>query len=216
MDYVCGAAARPSVGSKGSFRRKSRGSSRSNEEQMLGASYGSNPGSYNSDVGANLMDEHVGSGGEGRTGGRRRRRKGSTGNEEDALTSEDGLSSRGSSPGRSWQRQSLLSGSPRTGSALMRNGGIGGTPRLELKRLVRLEITRCENLAGAYLNAPCLVRLGIRQSSCLTTLDLIAPRLTTLDVSDCFRLEEFPLHDDSLRGLRVANFNGCKALNEVL
>ena len=221
MDYVCGAAhaaARPSVGGKGSSRRKSRGNTRSNEEQMLGASYGSNPGtsSYNSDVGANLMDMHVGSGGGGRAGGRRRRRKGSVGNEEDALASEDGLSSRGSSPGRSWQRQSLLSSSPRTGIALVRNGGIGGTPRLDLKRLVRLEITRCEKLTGAYLNAPCLVRLGIRQCSFLRTLDLTAPRLTTLDVSESFRLKEFPLHDDSLRGLRVANLNGCKALNEAL
>ena len=98
----------------------------------------------------------------------------------------------------------------------MRNGDVGGTARLDLKRLVRLEITRCENLTGAYLNAPCLVRLGIRQCSCLRTLDLIAPRLTTLDVSESFRLEELPLHDDSLRGLRVANLNGCKALNEAL
>ena len=97
----------------------------------------------------------------------------------------------------------------------MRNGGIGGTPRLDLKRLVRLEITRCENLTGAYLNAPCLVRLGMRQCYSLRTLDLIAP-LTTLDVSESFRLEELPLHDDSLRGLRVANLNGCKALNEAL
>ena len=216
MDYVCGAAARPSVGGKGSSRRKSRGGRRSNEEQMLGASYGSNPGSYNSDVGANLMDVHVGSGGGGRGGGRRRRRKGSVGNEEDALASEEGLSSRGSSPGQSWQGQSLMSSSPRTGNVLIRNGGIGGTPRLDLKRLVRLEITRCEQLTGAYLHAPCLVRLGMRQCIRLATLDLVAPRLTTLDVSESFRLEEFPLHDDSLRGLRVANLNGCKSLNEAL
>lgn len=216
MDYVCGAAARPSVGGRGSSRRKKRSDSRNNEDQTP-ASYGSNPGSYSSDVGANLMDINVGSSGRGRGGGRRRR-KGSVGNEEDVSASEDGLSSRGSSPGRSWQGQApLLSSSPRAGSSLVRSGSIGGTPpRLDLKRLIRLEITRCENLTSAYLSAPCLVRLGIRQCFCLVTLDLVAPRLTTVDVSECFRLDEFPLHDDSLRGLRVANLNGCKGLNEAL
>ena len=132
------------------------------------------------------------------------------------LASEDGLSSRGSSPGRSWQGESLLSGSPRAGSSLVGSNSIGGTPRLDLKRLVRLEIARCKGLKSVNLSAPCLVRLDIRHCSCLMTLDLIAPKLAALDLSECFRLNEFPLHDESVRGLRVANLTGCKGLNEAL
>jgi len=213
MDYVCGRHEDTAVGRRGSSRRKNQ----DRNQRELSSSYGSNPGSYGSDTGAQLMEAHVssrGSGGRSR-GGRRRRRTGSLGEEEDTdhqgSASEDGISSRGSSPGRNWLGSSpMLSSSPRSFDA----------PRaalmpLNLHRLIRLELNDCHGLTGACLEGPNLVRLCLRNCSTLATLDLRSPKLTTLDVSECGRLSKFPLHDFSLRGLRVANLTGCKSLNEA-
>lgn len=219
MDYVCGRPEDAVVGRRGSSRRKNQ----DRNQRDISTSYGSNPGSYGSDTGAQLMEAHVrsrGSGGRSR-GGRRRRRTGSLGDEEDTdhqgSASEDGISSRGSSPGRNWPGNSpMLSSSPRSfdaPQAALRNGVV---MPLNLHRLLRLDLNDCHSLTGACLEGPNLVRLCLRNCSTLATLDLRSPKLITLDVSECKRLVEFPLRDFSLRGLRVANLTGCKSLNEAL
>jgi hypothetical protein len=88
-------------------------------------------------------------------------------------------------------------------------------PPLSCGNLLSLSLNDCENIRIMCFSAPSLARFVAKRCPKLTTLDLFAPVLNTLDMSGNEMLGTIPLHEKSLRGLRVAKLTGCKLLNET-
>lgn len=218
-DFVCGRTDDSSGYSGGNGHKK-----KNFDRKHSSGHHAGTPGSYGEE-GGSYMENNL-SGRQQKGGGRRRRsRGGSLGSEHDSdnvgVSDNDGFSSRGSSPGRASPGHSghgsMLSSSPhsRIESFELSISDSPQLPPLDLRRLVTLELINCGEISRAYLRGPSLVKLSFRGCSGLNHVYLEAPMLTALDVSYCDNLSSLPLREDSMRGLRVADFTGCRKLNEV-
>lgn len=188
MDFVCGKDSDALAGNRSGMVSAKR---------SVSNSFGRNDG-------ADLMDNNLRSDSRRGRGLRRSSRSSSFGSETDDLDDESYLASRSpSSP-------NFISSSPR----IIDDTTQFFPPRLDLASLLRLELTNCEGLTGASLSGRFLVHLSFEGCKNISFLDLWAPDLQSLQMSDCVSLKTLPLHRDSLRRLRIAMFTNCRELKD--
>ena len=85
---------------------------------------------------------------------------------------------------------------------------------LRCDRLLSLCLDDMSGVTAVVMEGECLSVFKSRRCRSLSIVSLRAPNLKVLDVSECGMLSAVPLHEKSMRGLRVAKLSGCRKLGE--